>query len=257
MMTGVDTSAPIEEVDPLTDVKMEETKPQEDGGLAEDGQPPLAEANIKEEDLAVPAATQNTEVVPDTPNQQPSSPPLEEVKMKSPLSPTSVRKKLLEFGIDDAEGSGKPRKHSTFDPVPFNADLTRQDSKYSSDGAFAFSPPPSAHKRSPPKLSSATLPPRKKRTRTQPTYPGSQLAVVKVRDWDSDGSVTSDASDDDSFAEFGGLSLGASPTKSVYTVRLWEGEDGDTSVATSPGHYMSLDDGSYAHSGGMGGSEKV
>jgi mediator of RNA polymerase II transcription subunit 13 len=188
-----------------------------------------------------------------------NSSPKELVDTKSPLSPTSVRKKLFEFAIDDVHDAQQNRRHSTFEPVAFNSRLGSNDAKYTMDGAFSFVPPNSANilKRPPDQAFSINLPPKTKRARiAPPTFPGGQLVVVRRDSWDSDlSSVISDASDEDSLTEYGGMSLAASPMKMYQDKRLWELQDEEaTSVATSPGNYIITDDG---YGPGMTGTRKV
>jgi mediator of RNA polymerase II transcription subunit 13 len=187
------------------------------------------------------------DVLQRTPAGHTSSSP-EAVASRAPLSPTSVRKKLFDSAIEDKNDSHQKRRPSTFDPISFGSGLGKTDAKYAVDGAFSFVPPdPSTNlKRLPDKAFNISLPPRKKRARVaQPAFPGGQLVVVRNEEWDSEqSSVTSDASDEDSMTEFGEMSIATSPMKPYHDKRLWELQDEEaTSVATSPGIYMSTDDG--------------
>ncbi|KAF2429289.1 hypothetical protein EJ08DRAFT_735059 [Tothia fuscella] len=242
-----------------TEPKVEDTTEMLDSGdIAVEDPRPQAATDFTDStavEIAPPPPTQDTDVVPDTPAPKIAQPKaqMEVATVKSPLSPTCVRKKLFEIGLAD-KSTSLARRHSTFDPVPFNTDLSKQDAKYSTDGAFAFSPPPASAKRTHPKIGNALLPPRKKRMKNKLIYKGPEKQNNNAKDqmWDSDESVDSDDSANSSFSDFESLSLEASPTKRGYGGRSWNGDDGDTSVATSPGNYV----GDKGEMGGMGGSRK-
>jgi mediator of RNA polymerase II transcription subunit 13 len=258
-MLGPSSSAaipPDEDVDPLAitdgkEIKIELSTEEPVVMPLEDSKHALVLDDIKNDTHSNDPPVEETTPVQVIPESPPS--------IKSPLSPTSVRRKLFEFAIDEKRQASQNRRHSTFDPVSFSSGLGKTDAKYTMDGAFSFVPPDptNALKRPPDNVFSISLPPRKKRARIgPPVFPGGQLVIAKDNGWDSDqSSVISDASDEDSITEFGGMSLATSPVKVYQSKRLWELQDGETtSRATSPGFYIATDDG---FNSGMAGSLKV
>ncbi|KAE9971501.1 hypothetical protein BLS_004418 [Venturia inaequalis] len=176
---------------------------------------------------------------PDAPKQAPDQTPaavkVEAIIMKPPLSPTSVRKKLFDETANDHTISR--RRGSQYDPVPFKPSLVSEDTKYSTGGTFGFSEKEIADlaKHSTARTETDIALPPRKRPRTRRRQP-------KDSDESSD---TSDASDDDSLSdEIESLALASSPVKGIFfDKRITALQDGDvTSVATSPGSYMAIED---------------
>lgn len=194
---------------------------------------------------------ENAAPEPEVPKQAPEQIPAidtnEVMVMKPPLSPTSVRKKL--FGETSKNRTIPRRRESQYDPIPFKPSLVSEDTKYSSGGAFGLSEKEIADltKRSVSRAETDIALPPRKRPRTRRRQP-------KDSDESSD---TSDASDDDSLSdEIESLALASSPVKGVFfDKRIAALQDGDaTSVATSPGSYMAVEDNPAS---GMSGSPQV
>jgi mediator of RNA polymerase II transcription subunit 13 len=190
------------------------------------------------------------EVVIDAPSENIAVTSSDVIVTRSPLSPATVRKKLFDEVSNDSKIPR--RRESQYEALPFKPSLMSADTKYSSGGAFGFAETEISNAAKRPfskiaKVVDIRLPPRK-RSRTE-------RQVSKPRDSD-ESSYTSDASDSDSLSEFEALSLVPSPIKGMFfDKRIVALQDGDaTSVATSPGSYLVLDDNPAS---GMSGSAQV